>query len=85
MSQVALIQGNNRYDNIRQALDRISDDLDLSAKHHVLIKPNFVVTHRPLAATHVNSVRGYTCDQANQLEQVVSGTLTTTFTYVGCL
>ena len=57
MSQVALVQGSNRYDNIRQALDRISCDLDLPAKRHVLIKPNFVVTHKPLAATHVDAVR----------------------------
>ena len=57
MSQVALIQGNDRYDNVQQALDRISCELDLSAKRHVLIKPNFVVTHKPLAATHVDGVR----------------------------
>ena len=57
MTQVALVQGNDRYDNVRQALDRISGDLDLPAKRHVLIKPNFVVTHKPLAATHVDAVR----------------------------
>jgi uncharacterized protein (DUF362 family) len=57
MSQVALIQGDVRYDNVRQALERVSSSLALSNKQRVLIKPNFVVTHRPLAATHVDAVR----------------------------
>jgi uncharacterized protein (DUF362 family) len=57
MSQVALVQGSSRYDNVRQALERISGDIGLSGKRQVLIKPNFVVTHKPLAATHVDAVR----------------------------
>jgi uncharacterized protein (DUF362 family) len=57
MSQVALTCGNNRYNNIRRALDFVAHDLDLTDKQHVLIKPNFVVTHNPLAATHVDGVR----------------------------
>ncbi|MGD8903554.1 MAG: DUF362 domain-containing protein, partial [Anaerolineae bacterium] len=57
MSQVALIQGDVRYDNVRQALERVSSSLALSNKQRVLIKPNFVVTHRPLAATHIDAVR----------------------------
>jgi uncharacterized protein (DUF362 family) len=57
MSQVALIHGKDRYDNIKQALSQIAPNLDLSGKQRVLIKPNFVVTHRPLAATHVDAVR----------------------------
>ena len=56
-SHVTLVQGDDRYDNIRQALAAISDNCDLSAKRRVLIKPNFVVTHKPLAATHVDAVR----------------------------
>jgi len=56
-SQVALIQGDDRYDNIAQALGRIAADVDLSDKQRVLIKPNFTVTHRPLAATHAEAVR----------------------------
>jgi len=57
MSQVALIHGNDRYDNIKQALSQIAQDLDLSGKQRVLIKPNFVVTQQPLATTHVDAVR----------------------------
>ena len=57
MSQVALFQGNNRYANVSQALARIAGEIDLSDKQRVLIKPNFVVTHKPLAATHVDAVR----------------------------
>ena len=57
MSQVALVQGNSRYDNVRQALEGLSGEIDLADKKHVLIKPNFVVTHKPLAVTHVDAVR----------------------------
>ena len=56
-SRVALVRGADRYDNVSLALARIAGDLDLSDKQRVLIKPNFVVTHKPLAATHVDAVR----------------------------
>jgi len=56
-SHVALIKGNDRYDNIVQALALIEDEIDLSDKKRVLIKPNFVSTRRQLAATHVDAVR----------------------------
>jgi uncharacterized protein (DUF362 family) len=56
-SRVALFRGDNRQNNITQALDTIAAGLDLSSKAHVLIKPNFVVTDTPLAATHVDAVR----------------------------
>ena len=56
-SQVALVKGNDRYDNIARALDLIGDDIDLSDKKRILIKPNFVSTRRQLAATHVEAVR----------------------------
>lgn len=56
-SQVALIKGDNRYDNIAQALGLIGGDVDLSDKKCILIKPNFVSTRRQLAATHVDAVR----------------------------
>ena len=56
-SQVALIKGDNRYDNIAQALGLIEGDVDLSDKKRILIKPNFVSTRWQLAATHVDAVR----------------------------
>ena len=56
-SQVALIQGDDRYQNTLDALNHIAADIDLSARRHVLVKPNFVVTDKPLAATHVDAVR----------------------------
>jgi uncharacterized protein (DUF362 family) len=56
-SRVALVRGNNRYENVAQSLEQIAADVDLSGKQRVLIKPNFVVTHKPLAATHVDAVR----------------------------
>jgi uncharacterized protein (DUF362 family) len=56
-SRVALIKGDNRYENITQALALIEDGIDLSDKKRILIKPNFVSTRRQLAATHVEAVR----------------------------
>ena len=56
-SQVALIKGDDRHENIAQALTLIEDGVDLSNKKRILIKPNFVSTRRQLAATHVEAVR----------------------------
>jgi uncharacterized protein (DUF362 family) len=56
-SRVALVQGNDRYENIMQSLQAIKSDIDLTGKERITIKPNFVTTHRPLAATHVEAVR----------------------------
>jgi uncharacterized protein (DUF362 family) len=56
-SRVALIRGETRYANVRQALDRIGDQIDLAGTQRLLVKPNFVVTHKPLAVTHVDAVR----------------------------
>jgi uncharacterized protein (DUF362 family) len=54
---VALIHGPDRYSNIGRALQSIAGDMDLSGRQRVLIKPNFVLTHKPEASTHVNAVR----------------------------
>jgi len=56
-SKVALIKGDNRYNNIARALALIEDGVDLSDKKRILIKPNFVSTRRQLASTHVEAVR----------------------------
>ena len=56
-SRVALIKGTKRYDNLAQALALIEDDIDLSDKKRILIKPNFVSTREQLASTHVEAVR----------------------------
>lgn len=56
-SQLALFFGNDRYQNITNALDAIAEDVDLRGVERVLIKPNFVRPHCPLAATHVDATR----------------------------
>jgi uncharacterized protein (DUF362 family) len=56
-SRVAMIKGDDRYENITQALSLIEGDVDLGDKKHILIKPNFVSTRQQLAATHVDAVR----------------------------
>lgn len=56
MAKVSLVKGNERKANIRQALELISDDIDLRGRRPV-IKVNFVSTHIPLSATHQDAVR----------------------------
>ena len=56
-SRVALFQGDDRRQNILQALNLVGDDIDWASKPRVLIKPNFVSTERPLSATPVEAVR----------------------------
>jgi uncharacterized protein (DUF362 family) len=58
-AKVALIKGNDRREITYQALKKIEDQiLPAIGNKKILIKPNFVVTNRPLAATHVDAVRG---------------------------
>jgi uncharacterized protein (DUF362 family) len=58
-STAALIKGNDRAENIYTALKLIEDQVFSSIKgKQILIKPNFVQTSVPLAATHVDAVRG---------------------------
>ena len=56
-SRVALIKGNDRYDNVLRALEHIADDIDLAGKRRIIIKPNFVSVRSPSSATHVDAVR----------------------------
>ncbi len=52
-AKVALIKGNDRRDIVYQALMKIEDEVlaSIGDKKKILIKPNFVVTSRQLAAT----------------------------------
>ena len=56
-SVVGLVRGDDRYDNVRQALEQIADTVDVSRARQVLIKPNFVSVKRQLSATHVDATR----------------------------
>jgi uncharacterized protein (DUF362 family) len=53
---VALVKGNDRYLNVRNALSLIKKDVKIPKKP-ILIKPNFVSTTEILAATHRDAVR----------------------------
>ncbi|MBU1877532.1 MAG: DUF362 domain-containing protein, partial [Chloroflexi bacterium] len=57
MSKVALYRGDDRYQNVLQALTAIAGDVDWAGKQRILIKPNFTSPVIPLAATHVDAVR----------------------------
>lgn len=58
-SNVALIKGNDRAENIYRSLKLIEDEVfGAIANKRILIKPNFVQTSKQLAATHVDAVRG---------------------------
>lgn len=56
VTTVALIQGNDRYANVRAALDLVADDITFEGRRQVLIKPN-LVSHRQLSATHPDALR----------------------------
>ncbi|MFH1718018.1 MAG: DUF362 domain-containing protein [Planctomycetota bacterium] len=58
-ARVCLVKGNDRREIVYQALKKIEDEVLASiGNKKILIKPNFVVTTRQLAATHVDAVRG---------------------------
>ncbi|MHC4641693.1 MAG: DUF362 domain-containing protein [Planctomycetota bacterium] len=59
-AKVSLVKGNERREITYQALKNIEDEVlgSLGGKKKILIKPNFVVTSRQLAATHVDAIRG---------------------------
>lgn len=55
---VSLIKGEDRYQNIYQALEMIKLDLQpLEQKTNILIKPNLLSTRNPYANTHVTAVK----------------------------
>ncbi len=56
MVKVALVKGDDRKANIRQALELVADDIDLKGQRPV-IKVNFVSTYIPLSATHPDATR----------------------------
>jgi uncharacterized protein (DUF362 family) len=53
---VALVKGDDRKANIRQALELIAAGIDLGGRRPV-VKVNFVSTYKPLSATHPEAVR----------------------------
>ena len=58
-AKVGLVKGNDCRDIVYQALKKIEDEVIASiGDKRILIKPNFVITTRRLAATHVDAVRG---------------------------
>ena len=58
-AKVCLVKGNDRREIVYQALKKIEDEVLASiGGKKILIKPNFVITTRQLAATHVDAVCG---------------------------
>ncbi len=59
MSKVALIKGNNRYQNVFLALKEIEKEVEekVKSKDKIIIKPNFTTVSNQLAATHVEAVK----------------------------
>lgn len=59
-SRVALVHGNDRRRNVRQALESIDAEVraGLQRRKYVVIKPNNVSTTNQLAATHLDALEG---------------------------
>jgi uncharacterized protein (DUF362 family) len=53
-SDVALIKGNDRRENIRRSLEMIEDQIQLGQR--IVIKPNMVSVTKPLSATHAEAL-----------------------------
>jgi uncharacterized protein (DUF362 family) len=56
-TRVALVKGDERYANVRKALELIEQDIKLEGVEKILIKPNLTQVYRQLATTHVDAVR----------------------------
>jgi len=58
-SKVSIVKGNDRREIVFQALKNIESEVlaSIGNKKKVLVKPNFVSTTRPLAASHADEVR----------------------------
>ncbi|MCI0398273.1 MAG: DUF362 domain-containing protein [Chloroflexi bacterium] len=56
-STVALVRGQERYANVAAALSLVAGQVNLAGCRRVVIKPNFVSTHRQLASTHVDATQ----------------------------
>ena len=54
-ARVSLVRGDERYTNVKRALELVSDDIIPGAK--ILIKPNLTSVSKQLAATHFDAVR----------------------------
>ncbi len=52
-SRVALIHGDDRYDNAARALECLAAEISLEGVERLLVKSNLVMTQRPLAAVEV--------------------------------
>lgn len=56
---VSIARAATRFETVCEALERVKDRVEPGLRHkkRVLVKPNFVSTSTPLAATHVDTVR----------------------------
>jgi len=59
-SKVSIVKGNDRREIVFQTLKNIESDVlaSIGTKKRILVKPNFVSTTRPLAASHADEIRG---------------------------
>lgn len=57
MSNISLIKGENRYENVFDSLEGIRTDVKLEKAEKIVIKPNLLSSKNQLASTHVDAVR----------------------------
>ncbi|MBA7632447.1 hypothetical protein ES703_39993 [subsurface metagenome] len=55
-SRVALVKGDDRYANIKRALELIASDINLDGVERILVKPNILTITNPLAVTHLDAM-----------------------------
>lgn len=54
---ISLVKGEDRYQNVRRALEMIREDVQVAGARRIVVKPNFTSATRSLAVTHVEAVR----------------------------
>jgi len=72
-SRVAIVKGDDRRDNIRRAMELVSDDLVSKINsQEVIVKPNCLHASAPLSCTHVDALRGVLDFLAHQSPESVT-------------
>ena len=74
MSDVAIVKGTERRQNVRKALELIEDQIQLGQR--IVIKPNMVSVRRALSATHadaLDAVLEFVCERSESEITVAEG------------
>lgn len=73
-SEVSIVRGDDRRENIRRSLELIEDQIRFG--HRIVVKPNMVSVTKPLSATHaeaLDAVLEFICERTDREITVAEG------------